>query len=273
MASMLIEVESNLVSPRVTKKHVRRVLKWVSPEDLNGLGAVRIIDERPNDPEYAKRPYYLSGFLYNGHYEFKTREQKAQVVLYAGDVYFGVPKILAGSSMATLKIARTLVHEIGHHVVATKGYLYQPWEKYKPWSGMNDPYEEEMVSRYAADVINRMSSHWRYKFGSFLTRKLSRLFYRAGLQEYWDENYLRSAQLEFRAYHLDPVNEEAGQCYRHAMEKLKTQTPSPLNEAHQHWLLHGYDGTPHATLKKHDSAGSIEKGRRKKRSLRARRST
>jgi len=165
------------------------VLRWVNKEDLKDLHAVRVIAERPNDREYAERPQYLSGFLYNGHYEFKTKDRNAQVVLYAGDVYFGVPKIFAGTSMATLKMARTLAHEIGHHVIATRGYIYKPSEKYRPWTGVNDPYEEAMVCAYASDVIDRMLGNWRYKFGKFLTRKLSSALYRAGLQEYSDGNY------------------------------------------------------------------------------------
>jgi len=32
------------------------------------------------------------------------------------------------------------------------------------------------------------------------------------------------------------------------MEKLKTQTPSPLNDAERDWLLHGYDGNPKLSL-------------------------
>ncbi len=240
---ILNEVETDLIWPPYTARHVRRVLWWINPEDVKDLHSIRVIDGRPNDPEYRERPHYLSGFLYNGHYECKTKDRNATVVLYAEDVYFGVPKIFAGSAIATLKLAHTLAHEIGHHVIATKGYLYRPWEKYREWNGRADPYEEMMAQSYASDVIDRMLSRWPYRWGQFWTRKLSSLFCGAGVQEYWDGNYQKSAQLTFRAYHLDPTNNEANTCYRHAMEKLKTQTPSPLNETEREWLLHGYDRT------------------------------
>lgn len=260
---MLIEVETSRFR-WATKWHVRRVLKWIGEEDLKDLHCIRVIDERDNDPEYGKRAKYLSGFLYNGHYEFKTKDRNAQVVLYANDVYFGIPSPLMYTRAATVTLARTLAHEIGHHVVATKGYIYNPWEKYRPWNGMSDPYEEKMVNVYAADAIDRMSRHWSYKFGNFLIRKLSNSLYSAGLQEYSAGEYQRSAKLQFRAYHLHPTNEDANQCYRHAMEKLKTQTPSPLSESEREWLLNGYDGNPEATLRTWHLKQAIDKGRRRK---------
>lgn len=260
---MLVELQTSCF-PLTTKWHVRRVLKWINPEDLKGLHAIRVLDERPNDAEYAKRPKYLSGFLYNGSYEFKTKDRDAQVVLYANDIYFGIPYILVHTPVATLKLAETLAHEIGHHVVATRGYINKPWENYRPWNGVNDPYEEKMVEAYAADVIGRMLRHLPYKFGDFLRRKLSSLFYGAGIQDYSDGDYQGSAQFQFRAYQLDATNIDAGQCYRHAMEKLKTQVPSPLNDAESEWLLHGYHGNPKATLQKWRLDQAIEKGRRKK---------
>jgi hypothetical protein len=261
---MLVELETTRFG-RTTKFHVRRVLKWIDQEDLKDLHAIRVIDDRPNDPEYARRPKYLSGFLYNGHYEFKTKDRDARVVLYANDIYFGIPYPIMFTPAATLNLARTLAHEIGHHIVATRGYIYKPWENYKRWNGVTDPYEEEMVDAYTADLIERMSRHWPYKFGKFLTRKFANLLYSAALQKYEDGDYVRAARLGFRVYHLDPANLDANQCYRHAMEKLKTQTPSLLNDAEREWLLHGYDGNPKASLRKRRLDHAVDKGRRKKR--------
>jgi|SRR5688572_6034961 len=244
---MLVEVETSRFRA-TTKWHVRRVLKWINEEDLNDLHAIRVIDERPNDPEYAMRPRYLSGFLYNGHYEFKTKGREARVVVYANDIYFGIPHLMVYTPVATMKLAHTLAHEIGHHVVARRGYVYKPWENYKSWTGKADPYEEKMVEAYASDVMEKLLRRWPYKFGKFLTRKFANLLHDAALQKYWDGDYVRSARLGFRAYHLDSSNLDANQCYRHAMEKLKTQTPSPLNDAERDWLLHGYDGNPKLSL-------------------------
>jgi hypothetical protein len=74
--------------------------------------------------------------------------------------------------MATLKLARTLAHEIGHHVIATRGYVYKPWEKYQPRNGIRDPFAEKMADAYASDVINKMLTSWLYKFGKLSARML-----------------------------------------------------------------------------------------------------
>ena len=237
---MRIEVEATCF-PRLTEWHMLRVLKWFWPSDLEGLESIRVIHECPDDHESAKVSPYLRGFLYNGHYSRKMKNRPAHVVLYARDVYFGIPKLLMASSVARLRVASKLAHEVGHHVIATRGYIYKPWEKYKPWNGIRDPYEEKMAEEYASDVINRMLTSWRYKFGKLLTRMLSTFLYKAGIQEFSDGNYQSAASLQSRAHTLNPENEDAGQCYRHAMEKLKTQTPSPLSPVEMEWLIQKYN--------------------------------
>ncbi len=243
---MQVEIQTSYF-PRLTRWHVRRVLKWIGQRDLEGLELIRVIDECPDDPESAKVAPYLRGFLYNGHYSRKMNNQPAHVVLYARDLYFGIPKLLMASPMATLKLARTLAHEVGHHVIATRGYIYKPWEKYKPWAGVRDPYAEQMADVYASDVIKRMLRHWPYKLGKLLARMLSTVLYKAGIQDYWDGNYQAAASLQARAHSLNPENEDAGQCFRHAMEKLKTQSPSPLSPAEREWLTQKYNPSPLST--------------------------
>lgn len=240
---MRIEVKTTCF-PRLAERHIRRVLRWFSVRDLEGLESIRVIDECPDDPESAKVPPYLRGFLHNGHYLRKMKNQPAEVVLYASDVYFGIPKLLMSSRMATLKLARTLAHEVGHHVIATRGYIYKPWEKYKPWDGVRDPYAEKMADAYASDVIERMLKHWPYKLGKLMARMLSTFLYKAGIQDYWDGNYQSAASLQARAHSLNLENEDAGQCFRHAMEKLKTQSPSPLSPAEREWLTQRYNPSP-----------------------------
>lgn len=240
---MRIEVKSTYF-PRLTEWHLRRIVKWFTPRDLEGLESIRVIDECPDNAEAVKVPSYLTGFLYNGHYSRRLGTHPAQIVLYARDVYLGIPRSLLLSPMTTLRIARTLAHEVGHHVIATRGYVYRPWEKYKPWKGTIDPYEEKMANAYASDVIERMLRLWPYKLGRFLARMVSTVFFKAGIQDYWDGDYQSAALLQFRAYTLNPENDDAGQCYRHALEKLKVQNPSPLGSSEREWLLQKYNSTP-----------------------------
>jgi hypothetical protein len=243
---MRIEVKSTRFK-RLTNWHIRRVLKWIRQSDLEGLESIRVIDECPDDPEEsAKVPRYLWGFLYNGHYSRKTKNQPAQIVLYANDVYFGIPKVLMASSVARLRLADRLAHEVGHHVIATRGYIYKLWEKYKPWDGIRNRYEEKMANAYASDVIQGMLGHWRYRLGKLTARMLSTWLYKVGIEQYFRENYQSAASLLSRADTLNKDNEDAGQGFRHAMEKLKTQIPSPLSEVEKEWLINKYNPTPRA---------------------------
>jgi hypothetical protein len=240
---MLIEIEPTC-APSITKWHVRCVLRWLSADDLEGLQSIKVIADCPDDPEYSNLKPFLRGVLYNGHYSRKVKDRPAQVVLYARDIYYGIPRLFLASPIATLKLARTLAHEVAHHVIATRGYIHKPWEKYKPWDGTRDPYEEMIADTYASNVVSKMKNHWPYKLGELLSRMLSHILFKAGIQEYWDGNYQSSADLEFRAHSLNPENDEAGQCYRHAMEQLRKQIPSPLTPSEKKWLAERYDPTP-----------------------------
>lgn len=245
-------------------------MRWISPRDLEGLQLIKVIDESYDDPESAKVPLYLKGFPSRGMYLRQTATRGAQVVLYGTYLYLGIPKFFMRNSMVTLNLTRVLAHELGHHVIATRGYIYQPGEKYKPWDGIRNPYEEKMADAYAADVMGRMLRQWRYKLGRLLARMLSMFLYKAGIQDYWDGNYQTAASREFLSYNFNPENEAAGQCYRHAMEKLKTQTPSPLTASEREWLLHKYDGNPirTATLQRRkeiEEYAMLKKNRRRSR--------
>jgi hypothetical protein len=93
-----------------------------------------------------------------------------------------------------------------------------------------------MADAYASDVTEKMLRHWPYKLGQLWARMISTFLYKAGIQDYWDGSYQPAASREFHAHRLNPENEDAGQCYRHAMEKLKTQSPLALTTEECEWL-------------------------------------
>ena len=245
--TMRIETETRFL-PRVTKWQVQCVLRWIDPDDLKGLELIKVLDNHPADHEYNRQPAYLRGFFYNGTYLQASTDRPAQVLLYSKEVYFGIPTLLMLSPMAILKLANILAHEIGHHVIATRGFIYEPSEKYKPWDGVRDSYTEKMADAYSLDVSKKMLSRWYYRVGKWLTNGFAKLLYKVGLQNYQTEDFGLSAQLSFKAYLLNPENENAGQCYRHAMEKLRKQVPSPFNESEQEWLRTRYNSKPSKTL-------------------------
>jgi hypothetical protein len=137
--------------------------------------------------------------------------------------------------MATLRIAFTFAHEIAHHVIATRGFVYDRTEKYRPWqAGEFDPKKEETADRYADEVVSRMCQNWQYKLGRWLNKVLSKLWFEIGTGEHWKNNYDRAAYWNFRAFMVEPHNVDAGYAYRHDMEILLRQefavlcTKSPM---------------------------------------------
>lgn len=241
-----IEIEIGRFS-RITRWHIRRVLKFINPADLDGLQIIRVINECPDDPEYLSVPRYLPGFLYNGQYLKKAAGRPAEIVMYANDIYFGIPCLLMSTTVATLKLARTLAHEIAHHVVQTRGYIIDETEKFTPFDGSRNPEEESAANAYANDVIKRMSHRLSYRLGRLLSAALSSILHRAGLRDYWHRRYARAASRLARAHSLDPQNEEAGQAFRHAVEKLKVDGSSALTGEQLDWLLTRYNRAPSKT--------------------------
>lgn len=129
--------------------------------------------------------------------------------------------------MATLRIAFTLAHEVGHHIIARQGYIYNRWEKYEPWkSGRVDWREEKMCDTYASEVVNSMCTSWYYKCGKMLTRTLSYLIFQLAIREHWKGNYDKAAYWGFQAFMIDRDNLDAGQSYSYDLEQVISK-PQP----------------------------------------------
>ena len=168
---MRIEVAGEYY-PRLTRYHVRRALAWLSPAELAGLEFIRILDE---DTEQAVRRGKVGDIwarTTNGRYERRIEPAGARVNLYARDLYLGVPLLFKPTPVATLRIAFTLAHEVGHHLANERGYIFSKREKYKRY-GAYDEYEEKMCDRFAFIVTRRMLGSRRYQFGAWLRRQLS----------------------------------------------------------------------------------------------------
>lgn len=123
-----------------------KILPWIAQSDLSGLSFVQLLESEPDDREASLKDGFEKGCLYNGRYKRANSSYPSDILLYTRDLYCGVPERLVGTSMATLKFALTVAHEVGHHVIATRGYIYDNSESYAPWrTGTVDPFEEEMA--------------------------------------------------------------------------------------------------------------------------------
>ena len=67
---MISELDIQLASQRLTKvtrKHVQRVLRYISDDDLDGLRVIRCHRRMSGDDEAKRYHPYFAGYLVNGH--------------------------------------------------------------------------------------------------------------------------------------------------------------------------------------------------------------
>jgi hypothetical protein len=118
-------------------------------------------------------------------------------------------------------VARTLAHEVGHHLIAERGYVFAPGEKVEPAE-----YEEEMANRYSYSVIKRMRERWYYRLATWATKDLAGWHYVQGMLNWRDGKYEQAAQSWYKSFHLNPDREDAIYWYKRAGEAAKTNEES-----------------------------------------------
>ena len=127
----------------------------------------------------------------NGLYFESTASQPAIVFLHIPDVFGGLPRFLWGTSAGTLLIARTLTHEIGHHVLTLAGTVAD-----------NESDEETEASRYEVRVLIMMERELPIRFWLWLLKKLGDRQLAKGIR-HWEKRDYRRALLHFdRALNL-----------------------------------------------------------------------
>jgi hypothetical protein len=205
--------------PRGAIKQVKRALDWIHPVDLEGIVFVQLMDEMPEElvnTVERRRHARKEGFSFNGIYMSKLETEPAHIMLFIRDIYRGIPKIFELTTVPTLLICRTLAHEVGHHLVAKQGYIFQPDERYGKFD-----YEEEMANRYAFRVLKRMNKRWYYKLGSWLSRRIASFHFVGGLADWEQKKYESAAERWYRTWLLDPDREDAVTWYWHAKKVIE----------------------------------------------------
>jgi hypothetical protein len=74
----------------------------------------------------------------------------------------------------TIRITKTIAHEVGHHVIAQKKFVLRK----RPSDEVES--EEEFATRYAREVIVRMQHRWYYQLGSRLLKLAAAINYQRG---------------------------------------------------------------------------------------------
>ena len=63
-------------------------------------------------------------------------------------LFAGLPGVFKYTPLATLRIAEVLAHEVGHHLIHTRGYVFNPNELH---NGKNGAEAEGLADLYAAE--------------------------------------------------------------------------------------------------------------------------
>lgn len=204
--------------------HIRCCLRWIPATDLFGIDQLTL-EDRIGPPTAHSSEWHRQAYREEhdviGQYFGKQNEVPASITLYIATLYDGVPWMYWLSPMITLNIARTLAHEVGHHLIAKQGYVFDEREK------INEPeYAEEMANRYSFSITKRMKKRWYYRFADWLARDLAGWHYIHGIFEWRAGRYDSAAASWKNAYNLDPNHSEAAYWYHRAKE---AQSADPAN--------------------------------------------
>src|SRR5262244_3452618 len=128
-------------------------------------------------------------------------------------LYRGIPRLYRWTTVPTLSISYTLAHEVGHHLIATRGYVFQPHEKFK-----DDANREDFCNRYAFHVTQKMMAHWYYRLGQWALKDLASWYYIFGCRDWNEKKYKKAAERFYTSFHLDRNREDALNWYWRAKD-------------------------------------------------------
>ena len=209
--------------------HLRRCLRWIPDGDLFGVEEIVLEDQL--GPATATSPdwhHEIEGrnLAVGGGYFRRQRDTPASIVLYVASLYRGIPKVYWLSPVITLQLARTLAHEVGHHLIDQRGYIFERGERVDPRE-----FEEELAYRYSFNVRKRMLQRWYYRVADWLTRDLAEWHYAIASSEWRDGEYEKAADRWEITFCLDPNRDDADYWYYEAKKALakrvKTAQGSP----------------------------------------------
>ncbi|MEK6288510.1 MAG: hypothetical protein AABO57_22565 [Acidobacteriota bacterium] len=200
--------------PRGALWHLRRSLGWINASDLEGLYCVRLLDALPEPNEESDEFYkyaWKEGHHIYGIYSPENRNTVSCITLNLGDIYRLVPFIYWWTTVPTLLIAHSLAHEVAHHLVATRGYVFKNGENLE-----HREYEEVAANRYAFYVVKKMEERWYYRLARWMIKDLADHHHVLALLDWREKKYEKSAEHWYRAWCLNPELDEAAYWYLRA---------------------------------------------------------
>lgn len=206
-------------APYGLERKVRLSLRLIEPTHLVGLASIHLEDAMPksgdaeSEEEWVKRVRGegLTDHV-GGWYVSSAEGNPAFIMLYVRPIYRSIPRPLRWSTAPTLRIVRTLAHEVAHHLIATRGYVFDEGE---------DVADEELLAeRYAEQVLLRATKRWLYKLGELSLNEIASWQYTRGILDWRDGRYLSAAERFYDAWNLNPKIKDAAYWYWRSRDKL-----------------------------------------------------
>jgi hypothetical protein len=217
----LIEIRcwQDFSPPRGLTGHIRRALSVIEPQDLEGIDHVLLLEDVPeisrhDDPELDRA--LQDDLLLFGAYKSRTNAGPAHIILIVRSLYLPLPGILTHTPAMTIRIAKTIAHEVGHHLIAVKKFALRK----KPDSDELET-EEEFAERYERSVISRLQREGIYVIGARLLRVAAAMNYYRGARAWNQKNFAQAAHYFDLAIQVEPTHEEANYWFWKAREKAK----------------------------------------------------
>lgn len=218
---MAVELINRYVkSPWGIEWQVRRSLHWFEPSLLKELGSIQIESEMPEalqrreEPEWARDVRTTGHTAYvNGWYALAQQGTPASIMLYAEPIYRPIPSFLWWTTVPTLRILRTLAHELAHHLIATRGYVFEKGEDVAD--------EEALANRFSATVLASTARKPSYRLGQWFIKDLADWYYTFAMTDWKKKDFRAAASRFYNAWDLCPENTQAGYWYWEARERLE----------------------------------------------------
>ena len=198
--------------PRNLLKHLQRSLSIFSGNEMEGIECIWLLDEACG--EHADR-IMAEGTRVYGAYHSKGEYRPCEIVLFVRDIYCGVMPFFYLTSVPVLQITQTLAHEVAHHLVATRGYIFE--------LGEDTSDQESLAERYARSILDKMRKSWRYKIAQWMLKQLADIHYSSGVVHSSKQRYCEAAKCWYEAWHLNPKLENVDEWYWLAKEECEKQ--------------------------------------------------
>lgn len=217
----LIEIRcwQDFSPPRTLTAHIRRSLKWIEPQDLDGIDHVLLLEDVPEisrraDPDLERA--LKDDLLLFGAYKARTINGPAHIILIVRSLYLPVPRIFSYTPAMTLRIAKTIAHEVGHHVIAEKKFGLR-----KKSNSDEVESEEEFAKRYERAVISRMERRWVYMLGAKLLKVAAAINYHRGARAWNNRRFHQAARYFDMTIQVEPAHSDANYWFWRAREKAR----------------------------------------------------